>query len=108
MLSQLLTIARNTFVESVRQPIYFVLIAIAGLCLVLTTWSAGFSMGMSESGEVSGDNKLLLDVGMATVFVVGVLLAAFLATAVISREIENKTVLTVVSKPVSRVTLVLG
>jgi len=108
MLSQLLTIARNTFVESVRQPIYFVLIAIAGLCLVLTTWSAGFSMGMSESGEVSGDNKLLLDVGMATIFVVGVLLAAFLATAVISREIENKTVLTVVSKPVSRVTLVLG
>lgn len=108
MLSQLLTIARNTFVESVRQPIYFVLISLAGICLVLTTWSAGFSMGMSESGEVSGDNKLLMDIGMATIFVCGMLLAAFLATAVISREIENKTVLTVVSKPVSRVTVVLG
>jgi hypothetical protein len=108
MLSQLLTIARNTFVESVRQPIYFVIIALAGLCLMLTTWSAGFTMGMTESGEVSGDNKLLLDIGMATIFVCGVLLAAFLATAVISREIDNKTVLTVVSKPVSRVTLVLG
>jgi len=108
MLSQLLTIARNTFVESVRQPIFFIIIALAGLCLLGTTWSAGFSMGMTESGEVSGDNKLLLDVGMATVFVCGMLLAAFLATAVISREIDNKTVLTVVSKPVSRVTLVLG
>ncbi len=108
MLSQLLTIARNTFVESVRQPIYFVIITLAGLCLLLTTWSAGFTMGMTETGEVSGDNKLLLDVGLATIFVCGVLLAAFLATAVISREIENKTVLTVVSKPVSRVTVVLG
>lgn len=108
MLSQLLTIARNTFVESVRQPIYFVITALAGLCLLLTTWSAGFSMGMTETGEVSGDNKLLLDIGLATVFVCGVLLAAFLATAVISREIDNKTVLTVVSKPVSRVTVVLG
>lgn len=108
MFSQLLTIARNTFVESVRQPIYFILIALCGLCQVFTTWSAGFTMGMTETSEVSGDNKFLLDVGLATVFVCGLLLAAFLATAVISREIENKTVLTVVSKPVSRVTVVLG
>lgn len=108
MFSQLLTIARNTFVESVRQPIYFVIIALSAIFLLLTTWSAGFSMGMTETGEVSGDNKLLLDIGIATIFVCGVLLAAFLATAVISKEIDNKTVLTVVSKPVSRVTLVLG
>lgn len=108
MFSQLLTIARNTFLESVRQPIYFIIIALCGLCQLFTTWSAGFTMGMTESSEVSGDNKMLLDVGLATIFVCGLLLAAFLATAVISREIDNKTVLTVVSKPVSRVTLVLG
>jgi hypothetical protein len=108
MFSQLLTIARNTFVESVRQPIYFIIIALCGLCQLFTTWSAGFTMGMSESSEVSGDNKMLLDVGLATIFVCGLLLAAFLATAVLSREIDNKTVLTVVSKPVSRVTVVLG
>lgn len=65
-------------------------------------------MGYTESAEVSGDNKLLLDVGMATIFVCGTLLAAFIATAVISKEIENKTVLTVVSKPVSRLAVVLG
>lgn len=105
---QLLTIARNTFVESVRQPIYFILIALAGLLQLFTTMSAAFSMGLTDSGEVSGDNKLLLDVSLATVFVCGMLLAAFLATAVLSREIENKTVLTVVSKPVGRPTVVLG
>lgn len=108
MILQAVTIARNTFVESIRQPIFFVIVAIAGLLAVLNTWGTGFSMGNSSSAEVSGDDKLLFDVGLATVFVCGTLLAAFVATAVMSREIENKTVLTVVSKPISRPTLVLG
>lgn len=108
MIIHILTIARNTFVESVRQPIYFILIALCGIAIFFTTWSAAYSMGFTDSGEVSGDNKVLLDVGLATVFVCGMLLAAFLATAVISKEIERKTVLTVVSKPVARVSVVLG
>ncbi|MGE3106970.1 MAG: ABC transporter permease subunit [Phycisphaerales bacterium] len=105
---RMLTIARNTFVESVRQPIYFVLILLSGVFQIFNVWGSAYSMGYTESGEVSGDNKLLLDIGMATVFVCGTLLAAFVATAVISREIDNKTVLTVVSKPVSRVAVVIG
>lgn len=108
MVSTVYAIARNTFTESVRQPVYFIIVGLAALFHVFSTWSAGFSMGLTESGEVSGDDKLLLDLNLATVFVSGMLLAAFLATAVISREIEQKTVLTVVSKPVSRPAVVLG
>lgn len=108
MLLQILTIARNTFIESIRQPILFVLVMLSGVFQIFNTWSTGFAMGYTESGDVSGDNKLLFDVGLATVFVCATLLAAFIATAVVSREIENKTVLTVVSKPVSRPSLVLG
>lgn len=108
MISQVFTIARNTFLESVRQPIYFILTAICGLCILLTTATAAFSMDFSSSAEVSADDKVALDINLATVFVGGMLLAAFLATAVISREIDRKTVLTVVSKPVSRVTVVIG
>jgi len=105
---QIFSIARNTFIESLRQPVCFVLVILCGVLLFLSTWQTGFSMGSSSSAEVSGDNKLLLDIGLATVFVCGMLLAAFLATSAISREIENKTVLTVVSKPISRPALVLG
>lgn len=105
---QMLTIARNTFVESIRQPIYFILILVSGIFQVFNVWGSAYSMGYTESAEVSGDNKLLLDVGLATIFVCGTLLAAFVSTAVISREIENKTVLTVVSKPISRTSVVLG
>lgn len=108
MFSQALTIAKNTFLESVRQPIYFVLTAICAVAILLTTMTAAYSMDYSSSAEVSSDDRVLLDIGLATVFVCGVLLAAFLATAVISKEIERKTVLTVVSKPVARPTLILG
>ncbi|MFN0131311.1 MAG: ABC transporter permease [Phycisphaerales bacterium] len=108
MLSQTLTIARNAFVESIRQPIFFVLVLVCGIIQVFLTWSTGFSMGYSDTSEVSADNKLLLDLGLSSVFVCGMLLSAFLATAVVSREIENKTVLTVVSKPIPRPVLIVG
>jgi len=108
MITKLIAISRNAFIESIRQPVFFVMLLIAGVAQVLNTWNTGFSMGMESSGEVSGDNKLLLDIGMATVFVCGMLLAAFVATAVVSREVENKTILTVVSKPVSRPIVVIG
>jgi len=105
---QILTIARNAFVEAVRQPVLIVMVLLCAVLLVFTTGSTGFAMGMSTSAEVHGDDKLLFDVGLATVFVLGLLLAAFLATADVSREIEDKTVLTVVSKPVSRASIILG
>ncbi|HYE63349.1 MAG TPA: ABC transporter permease subunit [Phycisphaerales bacterium] len=108
MLLQSLTIARNAFVESVRQPVLLLLVLLSGLFQVFNTWNTGFSMSDTDSAGLTGDNKLLLDVGMGTIFVIGTILAGFIATAVMSREIENKTVLTVVSKPVSRHTLVIG
>lgn len=109
MLSTLLAIARNAFLESIRQPVFLVILLLAAVFQILNTWIAGFSMGYrSVPGEVTGDTKLLFDVGLATVFVCGLFLAAFIATSVVSREIEQRTVLTVVSKPISRPWIVIG
>lgn len=108
MLSLTLTIARNTFVESVRQPIFFILLLIGGGLQVANTLLSAFTMGFTESTEVFGDDKMLFDMGLATVVVCSMLLAAFVATSVLSREIENKTALTVISKPVGRPIFVIG
>jgi len=105
---KILTIARNTFIEALRQPIYLFLILSCAVLLVLVTWSTGFSMGYSTSAEVDKDNRLLLEVGLSTVFAISTLLAAFIATATVSREIENRTALTVVSKPIGRSSIILG
>ncbi|MDX2146305.1 MAG: ABC transporter permease [Planctomycetota bacterium] len=108
MITQTFTIARNTFVESVRQPVVFVLLLAAGAIQIFNNASTAFAMGMTETSEVSSDDKLLLDIGLSAVFGLGTLLAAFVATAVMSREVEQKTILTVVSKPVGRPWIVLG
>lgn len=105
---QALSIARNAFVESLRQPVLMILVLLSGIVQAFNTANTGFAMGMESTTEVKGDDKLLLDIGLASVFVLGTLIAGFIATAVMSREIENKTVLTVVSKPIGRPTLVIG
>ena len=95
-----LTIARNGFLESIRQPVFVVLLIGGVLAMILNANLAAFTM--------EDDDKLLVDLGLSTLFVTGLLLAAFTAAGVLSREIDNKTVLTVVSKPVSRAAVVVG
>jgi ABC-2 type transport system permease protein len=96
----LLALARNAFLESIRQPVHTVLICAALLALLLNVNIAGYTL--------EDDNKLLIDLGLSTLFLSGLLMAAFTATGVLAREIENKTVLTVVSKPVARPLVVIG
>ena len=103
MFRQTATLARNTFTESIRQPVYTVVVLTAAAGLAINPALSAYSM---ETGE--GDKKLLVDMGLSVVFLAGMLLAAFTATGVLSREIEQKTVLTVVSKPVARPLFVLG
>lgn len=105
----LLTITRNAFIESLRQPIVLVVVLMSGVLQYLNTAMSAYSMGYrSFAGEVKGDDKLLFDVGMGTMFLCGILVASFVATAIVSREIENKTVLTIVSKPINRASIVIG
>ena len=109
MLRLTFTIAGNTFKEAIRQPIYFVLVLAGSLLQIPNIALAAYTFGFSsDDTEVDADDKLLLDMGLATVFVVSTLLAAFIATNVLSREIENKTALTVISKPVGRPAFVIG
>ncbi|MFN9977498.1 MAG: ABC transporter permease [Phycisphaerae bacterium] len=108
MNARALTIARNTFIECLRQPVLLLLVLGCGVLQVLITWMSAFSMADVESAEVAGDNKILLDIGLSTVFLCGTLIAGFRSTSAISREIENKTILTVVSKPIGRWIVVFG
>lgn len=103
MLMQLLSITRVTFTEAVRQPIFVVLLLAGTLLMMLNPSFAAYSM---EPG--AGDNKMLVDLGLGTIFFVGVFLACFTATGVISQELESKTALTVISKPVPRPVFIVG
>lgn len=100
MFQQTFAIIRNTFFESIRQPIMLVILIAATILLIVANPLSAFTM--------ADDQRMLIDIGLATVFLCGALLAAFIATNVLGREIENRTALTVISKPVSRPIFVLG
>ncbi len=95
-------IVRNTFVETIRQPIFSVLMWVAVAMLIVNPSLAQWSL---QAGQ---DNKILQDVGLATLLLFGLVASAFSATGVITREIENRTVLTVISKPVGRLSFLLA
>lgn len=100
MFTRFLGIAINSLTETIRQPIYGILLLTTVFLLVLNVGLAGYTF--------DDDNKLLKDLSLSTMLLCGLFLAAFSAAGVLSREIENKTVLTVISKPVGRPVFILG
>ena len=100
MLRSLLAIISNTFTETLRQGVYGVVVAATLLLLVFSPSLAMFTL--------DDDNQLLKDIGLSTLLVAGLFLATFGAATVVIDEIENKTVLTVISKTVSRSVFVVG
>lgn len=100
LFEQLLAIARNTFLESIRQPVVLVVCVAATILVVLSNPFSAWTM--------QEDQRMFVDIGLSTVFLATAVLAAFIATNVLSREIENRTVLTVVSKPVPRPVFIVG
>ncbi len=99
-MTKLYAISSNTFLQTVRQPIYGILVLATLGAFVLSPPLTGWTL--------DDDNKLLRDMGLSTLLMQGLFLAAFSATAVVTLEIEQKTVLSTVSKPVSRGLFILG
>ena len=57
---------------------------------------------------MSDDNKLLRELGLSTLFLTSLFIAIFAASGAVAEEIENKTVMTVLTKPVQRPIFILG
>lgn len=100
MLTKIFAIATNTFLETIRQPIYGIILSLTCMMMVLNVSLAAYTL--------SDDNLFLRDLGLSTMLISGLFLASFSAAGVLNREIENKTVLTILSKPVSRPVLIAG
>jgi len=96
----MLTIAANTFTETLRQPVYAVIIALALLLFIISP-----SLTMYTLDE---DIKLLREIGLSTLFLSGLFIAIFSATGAVTEEIETRTITTVLSKPVARPVFILG
>jgi ABC-type transport system involved in multi-copper enzyme maturation permease subunit len=95
-------IALTTFKEAVRQPVLYVLV-VGSMVLVLVVGQLPMF-----TFSVLDDLKMVKDMAVSTSVLVGLLVGIFLAVQVLTEEIENWTVLTVLSKPVRRWEFVAG
>ena len=94
------SVAANTFLEGVRQPVFAVILGGATALILVSPYITMFTLNNSP--------RLIKDMGLATIMLAGMLMAAFSASKVVSEEIENRTVLGVISKPVGRMEFILG
>jgi len=100
ILLRIVTIAKNTLIESLRQRVLLVLLLFG---VVLT----GASLYFTHFTFID-EFKFLKDIGSAAISVTGLLVAMIGAAQLIPAEIERRTIYTVLSKPVRRFEFLLG
>lgn len=94
------TIARATIKEAVRQPVFILLAIIGSLVIMANYWVPFFTLG--------DDTRVFIDCGLQTILISSLLLAVWTASISVADEIEGKTAMTLLSKPINRRQFVLG
>jgi ABC-type transport system involved in multi-copper enzyme maturation permease subunit len=94
------TIALATTKEAIAQPLYLLAI-LGGMCLLLLYVYIPYN----TFGE---DVKMYKDSGLTTIMVLAILVGLWTASVSVADEIEGRTALTLLSKPISRRQFVLG
>ncbi|MEL6139048.1 MAG: ABC transporter permease subunit [Cyanobacteria bacterium J06628_6] len=93
-------VARNVFLEVIRDRILYLVVLFAILMALA-------SILLPEIAAATED-KIILDVGLAGINVLALVITIFVGTGLINKEIEKKTVLVLIAKPVSRFEFILG
>jgi ABC-type transport system involved in multi-copper enzyme maturation permease subunit len=93
-------LAGNTYREAVRDRVLYLLLFFAGLTIVLSRVLAVLAVGDRV--------KIIMDVGLASLSLFGALLAILVGTSLVYREIDKKTIFTLMAKPLHRHEFLLG
>jgi ABC-type transport system involved in multi-copper enzyme maturation permease subunit len=99
-MSGILVIARNTFRENIRDKVLYNLILFA-LIMILSSIVVG---QLSLGNEV----KIILDFGLASISIFGMLIAVFLGIGLVYKEMDKRTIYALLAKPVHRYEFILG
>jgi ABC-type transport system involved in multi-copper enzyme maturation permease subunit len=99
-MNRVLVIGLNTFRENLREKLLYNLVIFALLIIGSSILLQRLSLGDT--------NRLFLDLGLASINIFGVLIAIFIGIGLVSKEIDKKTIYTIISKPVSRHEFLLG
>jgi ABC-type transport system involved in multi-copper enzyme maturation permease subunit len=99
-MKQVLTIALNTFRESVRDKVLYNLIVFVFILI-------GASLYIGEL-SINQERKALIDLSLSVMLLFGYLIAVFIGTGLVYKEIDKRTIYSILSKPIQRHEFVLG
>ena len=99
-MQSLVVVAGNTFKETVRDKILYNLVFFAILLI-----GASVLLGTLTIGEQS---RIINDLGLAAINLVAVIIAIFVGIGLVTKEIERRTIYTILSRPITRVQFILG
>jgi len=108
-LLRILTIARNTLTESVRQKVLNVLLIFSVVLVgssVLVSQLA--TPGLDSSGLFDAQIKFVKDFGCGAIGLFGFFIALLSTAQLIPQELHNRTIYTILAKPVRRSEFLLG
>lgn len=97
---QVFPIATNTFREAVRDRVLYNLVAFAVLM-------AGAAVLVSQI-SIDMERLVVINLGLAAVSLFGVVIAIFIGIGLVSKEIDKRTLYTVLSRPVRRWEFIFG
>src|SRR5262249_29987946 len=99
-MQRVMTVAVNTFRETLRDKILYNLVVFA-LLLIGTS----VLLGTLSIGEQA---RIVNDLGLAAINLVAVIIAIFVGVGLVSKEIERRTIYTLLARPITRGQFVLG
>lgn len=99
--NRITTIARNTFLEALRQKFVNVLVILAVALVLSANFFRQFDFGTSEL-------KFISDFGLGAILFFGSILSIVATAQLFFSEIENRTALTILAKPVYRWEFIKG
>jgi len=94
------SIAWHTFKEAARDRVLYNLIVFALLMIGAAILFGQISVGIEDI--------ILVDLGLSSIAVFGLLMAILIGIGLVSKEIERRTIFNVLSKPVRRFEFILG
>jgi ABC-type transport system involved in multi-copper enzyme maturation permease subunit len=98
--SAVLVVAGGVFKESVRDRIGYNLVFFAVLLM-----AASILLAQVTAGQ---DVKIIKDLGLAAASAIGVLLAVFIGISLVSKEVERRSIYSLLSKPITRPQFIVG
>ncbi|MGM3304659.1 ABC transporter permease [Anabaena sp. WFMT] len=86
--------SKNVFQEVIRDRILYIIGFYALILAVANRTIFEFS--------ATSQDKIFLDVGLSVMNVIGLIIAIFIGTGLVNKEIEKRTILMLIAKPISR------